>query len=315
MNIDIACDMIKKSKSIAIFCHTNPDGDTLGSAAALLLALKTMGMKCSACCDGKTPEKYVKIPGIDAFTTLPEGEFDLLIALDCAELSRLGENERYFVRHSNTINIDHHHTNSKFAKLNIVDNTSSTAEIVLSLIEKLKLSVSKDIATGLFVGITTDTGSFQHGNTDHRTFLAAARLAEAGIDIADIGFTYFKNMSLERTKILGKVLSRVRMYLDNRVAVLYILKSDFDEFNVNKLSTEGFIDYAIGITGTEVGVSICQQDQNVYKVSFRGKENVDVSKIARDFGGGGHKPAAGCIVSGLFEDVIEKIVRQISFYL
>ena len=315
MSISIACEMIKKSKSIAIFCHTNPDGDTLGSAAALFLAIKATGKGCGIFCDSKTPEKYLEIPGIDALMMSPKDDFDLLIAIDCAENSRLGDNERYFVRHSNTINIDHHYTNNKFAKVNILDNTSSTAEIVLNLLLELNVKITKDIATGLFVGITTDTGSFQHGNTDNRTFIAAAKLAEIGIDIAGIGFTYFKNMSFVRTKLLGKVLSRVRMYHDNKIALIYTLKSDFEELNVNNASTEGFIDYAIGITGTEVGVSICQQEQNVYKVSFRGKDSIDVSKIANDFGGGGHKPAAGCIVSGLFEDVIDKIVRQISFYL
>jgi phosphoesterase RecJ-like protein len=306
---------IKNADSVAVFCHTNPDGDTLGSAVALHLAVRKMGKDSTLVCDSAVPHKYRMLTCCGVFVCAPKTDTDLFIAVDCANLTRLGENAAVFSKHKNTANIDHHHDNDKFADVNVLRCCAGTAEIVLDIIDALDVSLDKDMAAALYVGLATDTGSFQHGSTTESTFLAAAKLASCGIDIEKISFEMFKLSPLNRTKLLGRVLSRIRTYQDGKVTAIYTLTADFEEFKLDRSATESFVDYAIGVEGAVVGVAFSQHSENVYKVSMRSRGASDVSAICKDFGGGGHKQAAGCIVSGFFEDVVEKVVRQIGFYL
>ena len=306
---------IEQAKSIAVFAHTNPDGDTLGSSAALYLALKQMGKECGLFCDDPIPVKYKTIPCGSLFELEPSTEYDLAIAVDCAEAERLGRNSVEFFKFKNTINLDHHFTNSKYAAINITESTSSSAEIVLDFIETLGVEIDAEIADALFIGLSTDTGSFQHSNTTASSFAAAAQLLNCGANSAKIAFEMFKKSTLARTKLLGKVLSRIRTYFDGKVSLVYTLANDFKEFDLDKSATESFVDFAIAVEGAVVGIAFCQYAENVFKASLRSANGFDVSEVAAHFGGGGHKQAAGCMISGFFEDAVEKLLRQISFSL
>ena len=306
-------DAVSKAGSIAIFAHTSPDGDALGSASALYIALTKAGKDCGLFCDEPVPRKYQAFPF--PFALKPSKKYDLAVAVDCADLARLGQNAKAFSSHKNTVNIDHHYTNERFAAINVVEDKSSTAEIVFSLLKELGAEIDAQTAEALFVGLTADTGSFGHANINADSFLAAAELVKLGADAPKAAYEVFKKSPLNRTKLLGKTLSRMRSYLDGKVTLIYTLGTDFAEFGLDKAETEAFVDYAINAEGTLVGVALCQHSENVYKAGLRSRGAVDVSKVAAHFGGGGHKQAAGCMVSGLFEDAIEKLLRQIGFEL
>ena len=308
-------EKIKKSNKIAIFSHTRPDGDTIGGVLALKLALQSIGKKCDAFCDVAISEKFLFLPQADSYALCPQDKYDLYIAVDCGENARLGENFVYFNNKNNTINIDHHATNDMFAGLNYVTNYASTCEIVYELIKFMKIPFTSDIALCLYTGMSTDTGNFSHSNTDKHVFECASDLVSYGINVAEINFILYKNTSFERTKLLGKVISRIRRYCDNKVSLIYTLLSDIQEVGAKQSDTEGFIDYATNIAGTQVGVSICQHTENSFKISMRSRGDVDVSRICAEFGGGGHKKASGCMISGFFEDVVDKVIRTISFEL
>jgi len=315
MEYERAKKAIGQAKSIAVFSHTNPDGDTLGSAAALYLALSKMGKECALFCEEPVPQKYLLIPSSDNFQLKLKKEYDLAIAVDCADIHRLGALSTAFSKFKKTVNIDHHHDNDRFALINIIEDAASAAEVVLDLIEELDVEIDKDMALALFIGLCTDTGSFRHRNTTPASFAAAALLAGYGADASMVAFEMFKKSSLARTKLLGKVLSRTRSCLDGKVTLLYTLQQDFEEFGLDKTATELFVDYSVSVEGTEVGVALCQYSENVYKASLRSGGRVNVADICSHFGGGGHRQAAGCIISGLFEDVIDKLLRQIGFCL
>lgn len=315
MTFEKISQLISKSKSIAIFSHTRPDGDTIGGVLALKMGLTSAGKKCDAFCDSAIPEKFLFLPQADEFLPAPEQKYDLYIAVDCGELARLGENAVVFEKNRNTVNIDHHMSNDSFAKENYVKNFSSTCEIVFELLKFMKIGFDDNIAKCLYVGLSTDTGNFAHSNTDSHTFRCAEELVSYNIDVAGLNFILYRNTSFERTKLLGKVISRVRRYCDGKVSLLYTLTDDMAQIGAKQSDTEGFIDYATNIQGTEVGVALCQHSENSYKISMRSRGKVDVSRICASFGGGGHRNASGCMVSGFLEDVIDKVVREISFEL
>ncbi len=315
MIFDRISDKINNSKSIAIFSHTRPDGDTIGGVLALKIGLQSLGKTCDCFCDTTIGEKFAVLPQSETYKLKPQQKYDLYIAIDCGELARLGENTVFF-QNKNTINIDHHHlSNDNFASINCVENFASTCEIIFELLKFMNVQFNDDIAKCLYVGLSTDTGNFAHSNTNEHVFKCANELIKFNINVADLNFILYRNTSYERTKLLGKVISRIRRYCDGKVSLLYTLLSDMEEVGAKQSDTEGFIDYATNIIGTEVGIAICQHNENSYKVSMRSRGKIDVSKICAEFGGGGHKNASGCMIFGLLEEVIEKTVRTVSFEL
>lgn len=309
-------DKICKADKIAIFSHTHPDGDTIGGVLALKSGLEKLGKTCDCFCDCAIPEKFSFLRAADAFALSPQRKYDLYVAVDCGELARLGENAACFAQKRNTVNIDHHHlSNDNFAELNYVKNYSSTCEIIFALLKRLNVPLDRDIATCLYVGLSTDTGNFAHSNTNADTFSCAQQLIAHDIDVAGLNFLLYRNTSFERTMLLGKVISRMRRYCEDRLSLIFTLTTDIEQCHATIADTEGFIDYATNVKGTEVGVAICQNGQNAYKVSMRSRGKVDVGKICMSFGGGGHRNAAGCMLCGFFEDVVDKIVRAVSLEL
>ena len=315
MNFDKIAKVIFKAQKIALFSHTRPDGDTIGGVLALKNALQSIGKHCDAFCDNNIPEKFFYLPEADSFMLFPQEKYDLYIAVDCGELARLGENFQVFTREKNTVNIDHHMTNDNFAAINCVMEYSSTCEIVFELLKFMKVQIDEKSAICMYTGLSTDTGNFAHSNTNEHTFETARELVKYDIDIAKLNFVLYRNTSFERTKLLGKVISRMRRYEDGQISLIYTLTSDMQEVGADASFTEGFIDYATNVEGTEVGISLCQHAENTFKVSMRSRGKIDVSKICSEFGGGGHRNASGCMVSGFFEDVVDKIVRAVSFEL
>lgn len=306
--------LLLKANSVAIFAHTRPDGDTIGASMALCLALRKLGKTAQVFCDTALTPSFYQFEGVkDCVANQFFGKYDIYTAVDCGDLLRTGEFASLYNTFANTITIDHH-CGEYYSQYNCTYKFSSTCGIVYKVICSLGVEIDCQIATFLYMGLCTDTGNFAHSNTDEDSFLLAAKLTKFGADTQKVNRVFFKDTTLPRTRLLGDVLGRIRTYSDGKIVLLYILQQDLDKYGLDESASEGIVQYAINIDTAVIGVSICQHADNVYKVSMRGKD-FDVRAICQEFGGGGHINASGCMISGLFEDVVERIVRTAERYL
>ena len=312
--IDVAIEL-KKSSKILIFCHNRPDGDTLGCAFALKHALEQVdGKIADVVCAQTVPEKYVPLDFIGK-TYLPNEitrSYDCHIAVDCASEIMLGDSYGIFIRNENTINVDHHVSNERYAKLNYVENKASCCEIMYGLVSYLGRELSENVVNSLLLGVVTDTGNFMHNNVTKSTLQTASELVGLGASLNRISYAMFKNQPIQRAKLYAHVINNMRFFEDGKISIISIFKSDFEKFYATQDMTEGFIDFPLSIEGVMVAVSIMESKLNTYKVSFRSKGNFNVNKVAAEFGGGGHVNASGCVVCGFYEDVKDKILRAIT---
>ncbi len=305
---------IKQEKSVALFCHIRPDGDTLGSALALSRALKNLGIRAQVFCDDVVPSRFFFLEAVNEVKIEIDGEYSAYIAIDCADITRLGKFYENFARHKNTYSIDHHVSNPRYAKINYVFDNSSNCENVLALIEEMGATIDRDIANLIAMGIMTDTGNFRHKNVSANTMYSAGKMVEKGADLNTIYYHMFTKQSKRRAKLFGQTMSKIRYFLDDKFAVATIRLQDLVETKALPEETEGFIDFVMGIDKVEVGACILELEKNKFKISFRSK-SADVNAVASTFGGGGHILASGCQISGEYEDVIDKISFAVSRYI
>ena len=305
---------LKKEKSVAIICHIRPDGDTLGSALALSHALNNLGIKAKVFCDDTVPSRFFFLKSANLVENALDGEFSAMLAIDCADISRLGSFYEKFLRHKNTYSIDHHVSNTRYAKENLVIDNASNCENVLDLIEELNADITEEMANLLAMGMMTDTGNFRHKNVTPNTMLSVAKLLTKGADLNTIYYNMFSKQSKARAKLFGLVMSKIRYFLDDRFAVASIFESDILNCGAKPDETEGFIDFIMGIDGVEVGASILEIGKNKYKISFRSK-GTDVNQVASTFGGGGHVLASGCQIQGEYEEVVDKICFAVKTHI
>lgn len=309
-------ELAKKLKSesrIALICHIRPDGDTLCSAAALCRALKTLGKESQVYCSDPVPEKFFFLKDLCEIKSALSGEYSALVAIDSAELGRIGDFVPQFQAHKNTYSIDHHVSNTRYAIYNYVKDAAANCENILDLIAALGVKPDKECASLLLTGIVTDTGDFRHKNVTPGTMRAAAYLMECGADLNDIVYNVFTAQSLERANLFGRVMNRVRYFEDGKIAVISVLKQDFEATGAPQDSTDGFTDFVMSIRGVKVGACVMQID-NKFKISFRSKKT-DVNAVANVFGGGGHILASGCQICGEYEEVVDRIVCAIKRFL
>lgn len=305
---------LKKEKKVALICHIRPDGDTLGSAMALSLALNNLGIVSDVFCDDSVPSRFLFLNSMGSIKRQLNGDYSAIVAIDCADISRLGDYYDIFLKHKNTYLIDHHISNTRFAKYNYVVDNASNCENILQLIKELNVPIDKEIANLLAMGIMTDTGNFRHKNVTPNTLYSAALLLEKGADLNSIYYQMFSKQSKERAKLFGQTMSKIRYFLDDRFAVASIRLSDLQSTNAKPDETEGFIDFVMGIEGIEVGACVMEIALNKFKISFRSK-GTDVNAVASTFGGGGHVLASGCQISGEYEEIIDKITFAIKSHL
>ncbi len=304
--------VLNKAERIGIFAHVNPDGDSMGSAYALKLALKGQG---------KEAEVYL-LPHPDAMAlSLMQGmeesglkmeDCDLLVAVDCADSKRLGSYEAFVLSHPNTAAIDHHITHREYAGTTVVEDISSTCELMFTLFEEWKIPISKEIATNLYTGLVCDTGNFKYSCVKPPTFAVAGKLLTYGIDYARISKRVFNTKSRAYYTLMQKALDRLEFFEENKVCVLYLSEQDFLDAGIDESEATGIVTLPTGIEGVEVGIYIRRRDKSEYKVSLRSVEQVDVAVIAAELGGGGHVRAAGySVYEGEPEEIIRKVLPEV----
>lgn len=304
-------EKLKSERKIALFLHVRPDGDAIGSALALKLVLEELGAECDVYCDDAIPERFFFLPSA-AFVKngAVEKNYTAMVAIDCAESTRLGKYATDFCAHKNTFVIDHHETNVGFSKNDYVKSLPANCENVYNLIKFLGVEIKKETANALATGIITDTGNLRHKNVTPSVIRALADLVEKGADLNAITFNMFTAQSKERAKLFALTMEKIRYFHDGKIAIATVTKNNLQISGAKPDETEGFIDFVMGIRGVEVGACLLEQSENKYKVSLRGKET-DVAEVASVFGGGGHVLASGCQIRGEYEEVIDRLVFAI----
>ncbi len=306
-------DELIKRDDFLIISHVSPDGDTLGSVAALYMALEKMGKKVTAACDGSVPDKLRFLNGYCRYLRRDELEdrsYGCAVAVDVADALRLGKMQDIYSKAEFTMDVDHHPTNTCFGEVNYVAGKSSTGEIILEIIEALGVEVDERMANALYAAVSTDTGNFIYSGVTADTLNAAAKLRGYGADIPMLCGMIYAERSLGATKIIGIGIDRIELFFEGKVAALKIYKKDIEECGALKEDTECLINYAREIKGVEVAIFVNEQSGGKAKISLRSNEYVDVSAFAQSFGGGGHVHAAGYTDYGTVEEIYQRAVEK-----
>lgn len=306
--IELVADALKRTDDIALIVHTSPDGDGLGSALALHIALKKLGKRVVTVCDNPLPHSYRFLP-LAGELKLPDGiHAKTAVAVDCADMGRLGKSGAVFASAHITFNIDHHITNTRYAQYNAVFEASATGECMLDLLRALDIELDVDMATCLFVAISTDTGHFSYGNTSGDCLRATARLVEAGIDVMDLTSKLYRMRTLGHTRLIGKAIANMRLYEGGRLVISCLARRDFEESGAKQEDTEGLIEHLRNMENVEIAAILRECGDEIF-VSMRSNRKANVGMIAQSFDGGGHRRAAGCTLRVPLHDA-EAAVRE-----
>lgn len=307
-------DILNSYNNVIISAHTNPDGDAISSCIALALGLKKIDKNVIVILEDYG-ERYDFLEKEDFIfhnlTDLNNFKNELFISLDCGDKLRLGEFFQLFNNAKVTINIDHHISNNNFADYNYVFEKSSTSEIIYELLNELNIDIDNSIAKAMYTGILYDTGGFKHSNATSRTYEVVSELIKYDFVPSEIYSKLFNTFSYEATKLLGVAINKIEMFFDNKVACSYITLNDMKQFNTDKSQLGGIIDNLKNIKDVEVAVFIYEKEYNQCKVSMRCDGEIDICKIAMEFGGGGHYKACGCTINAKIEDVKTLIIEKI----
>ena len=307
-------DIVRKNRAFLITSHVRLDGDAVGSELALYHTLRRLGKTAQVYNEDRIPEAYRFLPGSDIIVhTLDSLErFDAAFVLDCSELERVGREAGRIGAMKTVVNIDHHISNDSFTEWSLVRPAAgSTGEILYGLIVELLGKVPPEAATNLYTAVMTDTGSFRYSNTGSDTFRVAAELVASGADPRWIAERVYETKPLVQMQLLGRVLGTLKVFFEGRAGIAHVTGKMLDDLAALPEHTEGFVDMIRMIEGVEVAALIRELSTGECKVSFRSKDKVDVEKITREFGGGGHVNAAACTIPGPLGEVRRKILRAI----
>lgn len=299
-------EAIRQAQRLLVCIHKHPDGDALGSAIAAVLALEAMGKQVVGYCPGPLLVHFHDIPGIERLRPqFPSGQpFDLALYLDCADLDRVLKD---FKPPCRTVNIDHHKSNALFADLNWVDPAAAaTGELLYALFVEMQVEITAPLAQALYLAIMTDTGSFRYANTRPETFEIVARLVQRGADPALAARLYWDNVSPHSVRLRAAALQSLTLEAGGRLAWAQLTAAQFAAHGGLEHAPEGLSSALRGIRGVEVGLLFTEIPGEGIRVSLRSHGNVDVSEIARQLGGGGHRSAAGAVIEAPLDEARQR---------
>lgn len=300
---------IESADTIAIGGHVRPDGDCVGSTMGLYYYITENYPEKKVCVYlEEFPKSFSYLYQEKAFEK--RDSYDLFVSLDCGDESRLGDAERVMRKADKVFNVDHHITNTKFGNENVVvADASSTCEILFTLLCEDKISY--EVACALYTGIVHDTGVFKHSCTSPKTMEIAGKLMSKGIPFGKIIDGSFYLKSYKQLQIMGRCLLESVRILDGRCIFSVVKQNVMRLYEAEPSDLDGVIDQMRTTEGIEVAILLDEREPGEFKVSMRSNDIVDVSEIARYFGGGGHVKAAGCAIKGSAFDVINNLTGHI----
>jgi phosphoesterase RecJ-like protein len=313
--ISAIVDAIRSRRRFVLSSHSRPDGDAIGSQLAMAYALEALGKEVVVINADAAPPPLRAFPGVPDIQIAPraEGDFDAAIIMECGDLMRTGVAglDRFFV-----VNIDHHPGNTGYGQINWFDSSAAACgEMVFDLVGALGVPLSAEIATHIYLAILTDTGSFHFSSISPRTFDICRQTLEAGVDPVLVARNVYDSNNLGRLKLFGAVLSAMQIDQTGRIAIVYLDHEMARAAGGTYEDTEGLINLPLTVKEIQAVVFFKQDQGDEYRVSMRSKGEIDIGAVAKEFGGGGHKNAAGCTASGptdvlrkLFVEKIERVI-------
>jgi phosphoesterase RecJ-like protein len=311
-------EALRSNDRFIVTTHENPDGDALGSLLATTFALRELGKDAGMYLFGEVPipneYEFMDFAGIVRGSN-PDSSDRVVVALDCANERRLGPESALLEKAQLVVDIDHHHDNTRFGKVNlIVGHASSTGEILADVFRELGVSLTPEIAEALYIAVVTDTGRFQYANTTAKALRLAAELVEAGADVHRVFQGVYENVAFAKLKLVARALENAEVFEGGRVVVSHLEREDFEHAGAEEPYSEGIIDYLRAVEGTELAALIREPptaNGPTHRISLRTTEaDLDVSAIARKSGGGGHRQAAGFSSEASIEEITEFIRRE-----
>jgi phosphoesterase RecJ-like protein len=312
--IDRILEKVRESQTICVGGHLRPDGDCIGSQLALALALRREGKEVVCWNEDPLPQKYAFLdPGHVVQKPKDSPEFDLVIALDCANFERLGSVGPAAEHRKLLINIDHHHSNTRYGDLNwISDREASTGELVFRILRVAGWPITAPMADCLFTAVSTDTGSFQYSTTKPVTYHTAGELVKLGANLEKICHEVYQSFPLSRVRLLKHLYDHFHLTCHDRIAYLWLKNRDFARTGADRNDTEGLIDHLRAFEPVVVACIFEEMEPELTRLSLRSKSDaVNVNDIAAQFGGGGHRAAAGARVAGRPLSVQRRVVAAI----
>jgi phosphoesterase RecJ-like protein len=310
-------DAIRSRQRFVLSSHARPDGDSIGSQLAMAYALRALGKDVVVVNADPAPAPLMAFPGVPDIRIAAsldelgaaERDFDAAIIMECGDLARTGVAgfERFFV-----INIDHHPGNSGYGRINWFDaGAAACGEMVFDLVGALRVPLSLEIATHIYLAILTDTGSFHYSSISPRTFDICRAALDAGVDPVVVARNVYDSNNMGRLKLFGAVLSAMQIDPTGRIAIVYLDHEMARAAGGTYEDTEGLINLPLTVKEIQAVVFFKQAEGEEYRVSMRSKGDIDIGAVAKEFGGGGHKNAAGCTVTGAIDALQKLLVEKI----
>jgi phosphoesterase RecJ-like protein len=314
-DLQAVADILRTHDRFLLVTHENPDGDALGSLLAAKFGLDALGKDAQMYLYGDAPlpteYSFMPLEGLLRGSP-PEMDGRVLVALDCANESRLGPDPAVLEGASLKVDIDHHHDNSRFGDVNlIVADASSTAEVLRDVLRELEVELTPEIAEALYIALVTDTGRFQYTNTTPKALRLGAELVEAGADVHRVFQGIYESVEFAKLKLLARALDRAQVYEGGKLVVSHLVRNDFTDLNAPEAYSEGIIDYLRAVEGASMAALIREPPRSegpARRISLRSSDDeLDVSAIARLSGGGGHRQAAGFSSERSIEEITQFI--------
>jgi phosphoesterase RecJ-like protein len=323
-DLDAVIAELREAERFILCTHEHPDGDALGSLAAMQQALTQVGkdaMSFMAAEEFPLPYEYRFLELNRLVTAIPDDfEQRTVVFLDCGNIDR-NPADAFKRDGAHIVNIDHHHDNTRFGTVNyVVPSASSTAEIVWTLLEPLGAPLTREIAEALYVGLVTDTGKFMYENTGAAAHRMAAELHEAGVNVQAVYRSLYENVPQAKLDLLGRGLNNLQRFDGGTLSIAYLSRADYEAVGAEEGYSEGVVDHLRALEGTVVAALVRDQlgpgRDGMRKVSLRAVDDrVDVSRIAREYGGGGHRRAAGFTTEAALPEMTDFLRREVAAQL
>ena len=301
-------ELVEKKDRFAITSHVRPDGDSLGSSLGLYWLLRALDKDVEVTMRDVAPHAYQLLPGADAIRVTPSVDrpYDAVFVIECSDIDRPGliDLEKQFV-----VNIDHHSTTALFGAINWIDSTASAVgEMIYNLCKATGVRVTKEIAECVYTALLTDTGSFHYSNTTERTFKIASELVRTGVKPAKTAEAIFGSYQWPKIELLSLVLATAKRDDTGHIAWMEQTLEMQEQTRASEEDADGFVNYPLSVGEVEATALFKECSPGVYRTSLRSKGDVNVAKVAEQFGGGGHRNAAGCTLKGNLESVERQVV-------
>ncbi len=308
-NLDKIVPIIQQSEKVLVTMHCRPDGDAAGSAVAMGHILRALSKEVTIFNVDEIPDTFTFLKGAEEIRReLTDFDFDLCVVLDCAEPELLGRKFPHDKLSCPIVYIDHHSVPYEDCLVNLHDSkASAVGEILFHLCRALNVELTQEFAAAPDTSIITDTGSFRYTSTSADSMRVCSYLLATDIDVWDIASHIYENVPATKLRLLGLVLQTLWISRDGRLACLHADRQMLKKCHCSGVMTDGFVNYARSVHGVEVSIFLTQLEDNLYRLSFRSRGNIDVSLIAARFGGGGHKNAAACTLNGSVESIRSQV--------